>query len=204
MPLVMERVEACRRHRAASRRGATNRLAGSSALFGEIRQPGAKYLVVPQIFSERRPYVPMGFLGRRTIAGDKLFTVAGAGLYHFGILASCVHMAWARAVCGRAEARYSYSAAIAYNNFPWPGAADGQAARIGRLAQGVLDARALHPGRTMGDLYDPAAMPPELSKAHRALDGAVMRLYGFRKDAPEAEVVAGLMGMHAELAAARG
>jgi hypothetical protein len=108
-------------------------------------------------------------------------------------------MAWTRATCGRLEMRYIYSVDIVYNNFPWPGADEGQKERIAALAQGVLDARALFPNASLADLYDPNSMPPDLAKAHRTLDAAVMKLYGFAKDMSEAEVVAGLMGRYARL-----
>jgi hypothetical protein len=142
----------------------------------------------------------MGFLGKDTIAGDGgLFMVPGASLYHFGVLTSSVHMAWARAVCGRLEMRYRYSKDIVYNNFPWPDATEKQTERIAVLAQGVLDARALFPESSLADLYDPLAMPKELAKAHAALDREVMKAYGYAKDMAEARIVAELMGRYARL-----
>ena len=124
-----------------------------------------------------------------------------ASLYHFGILTSNVHMAWTRAVCGRLEMRYRYSKDIVYNNFPWPNAADEQKGQIEKLAQAVLDARANYPDSSLADLYDPLTMPPDLLKAHRALDSAVMKLYGFKalKEFTEADCVAELMQLYQKL-----
>jgi hypothetical protein len=199
MPLVMERVEKCRRMRLASPHGGTRKLAETPTLFRETNNP-ASYLAVPKVSSETRRYIPMGFLDACTIPTDKLFMVPSAGIYHFGILTSGVHNAWTRATCGRLEMRYSYSNTVVYNNFPWPEATEEQKEKIAALAQGVLDARKLFPGSSLADLYDPRTTPPELLKAHRALDAAVMRLYGFAKDMPEAEVVAALMERYARLA----
>jgi len=108
-------------------------------------------------------------------------------------------MAWMAAVCGRLEMRYRYSKDIVYNNFPWPDATEEQKAEIEKLAQGILDTRAKFPDSSLADLYDPLTMPPELLKSHQTLDRAVMKLYGFKKDVPEAEIVARLMEKYQEL-----
>ena len=109
-------------------------------------------------------------------------------------------MAWTRAVCGRLEMRYQYSAKIVYNNFPWPEVTEAQQAKISELAQAVLDARALYPDSSLADLYDPLTMPPELVAAHRKLDAAVEKAYG-RKFADDAERVAFLFEKYSELSA---
>jgi hypothetical protein len=122
-------------------------------------------------------------------------------LYEFGILTSNVHNAWSRAVCGRLEISYRYSKDIVYNNFPWIDATDEQKEAIGKLAQNVLDARAMFPGSSLADLYDPLTMPKELLKAHQTLDRAVMKLYKFKQDMTESEIVAKLMEMYQKLTA---
>jgi hypothetical protein len=200
MPLVMERVEKVRQARLASPKAATRKSAKVPALFQEIRQPDTDYLVVPSVSSEQRDYIPIGFLGVDTIPTNLVLTVPSASPWHFGILTSSAHNAWARATCGRLEMRYRYSKDVVYNNFPWPEATEEQKGKIAALAQGVLDARNLFPGSSLADLYDPRTTPPELLKAHRALDAAVMRLYGFPAGMAEAEVVAGLMERYARLA----
>jgi hypothetical protein len=200
MPAVMTRAELVRNIRAVSKRSATRKLAETPMLFGEIRQPKTDYLAIPEISSENRKYIPIGFLTSEVIASNRLKTVPGATLYHFGILTSCVHMSWMRAVCGRLEMRYCYSINIVYNNFPWPDASDKQKAEIEKLAHGVLDARAQFPDSSLADLYDPLTMPPALLKAHHALDRAVMKLYGFGKDMTEPEVVSELMQRYQRLA----
>jgi hypothetical protein len=199
LPEVKKRVGACKRHRLESKRGTTVALAETAETFGEIRQPDTQYLAIPEVSSEKRYCIPMGFLDKKTIAGNKLFTIPGATLYHFGVLTSKVHMAWVRKVCGRLKSDFNYSSTIVYNNFPWPAATEKQVAKVEELAQGVLDARALYKSSSLADLYYPGGMTLEVMKAHRALDRAVMKLYGFRKDVPEPEIVARLMGMYADL-----
>ena len=143
----------------------------------------------------------MGYLHGDVIAGDKLFIIPNAGLYHFGILESNVHMAWMRTVCGRLKSDYSYSINIVYNNFPWPMPTDTQKAKIEQTAQSILDARALYPDCSLADLYDDTAMPPELRTAHQENDRAVMEAYGFSvKTMTEESCVAELMKMYRKLA----
>jgi len=185
--------------RAKSERDATKKLAETPYLFGEIRQPTSDYIIVPATSSERRKYIPIGFIPPAIIVNNAVQTIPGATLYHFGILTSIVHNAWMRAVCGRLEMRYRYSKDIVYNNFPWAVTTDEQKATIEKLAQAVLDARALFPDSSLADLYDPLTMPPELLKAHQTLDRAVMKLYGCKKDTTEPEIVAKLMEMYQKL-----
>ena len=135
--------------------------------FMEIKQPTGNFLVVPEVSSEKRKYVPIGYAQNDWVCSNKVRYVSDATLYHLGILTSNVHMAWMRAVCGRLEMRYSYSINIVYNNFPWPTPTDAQKAKIEQTAQGILDARALYPDCSLADLYDEVTMPPELRKAHQ-------------------------------------
>jgi len=199
MPIVMERVEKVRQMRLASSKASTRDKAETPTLFDEIKQPSTDYIAIPVVSSENRKYIPIGYLSSEIIAGNKLFTITNASLYHFGIITSSVHMAWMRAICGRMKSDYSYSNTIVYNNFLWSNANEEQKAEIEKLAQAVLDARALFPESSLADLYDPLTMPPELQKAHQTLDRAVMKLYGFKKDVSEAAIVAELMERYREL-----
>lgn len=147
----------------------------------------------------------MGFMDGKTIASNLVLIVPNAGLYHFGVMESNVHMAWVRAVGGRLKSDYRYSNKMIYNNFPWPIPTDEQKARIEQTAQGILDARALYPDASLADLYDELTMPPELRKAHQANDRAVMAAYGFPiKNFTESDCVAALMKMYQELTAKEG
>ena len=176
---LMNRIDCVRRKRLASSRKATQKLADTPMLFGEIRQPEkGTYLLIPRVSSEKRKYIPIGFLNADIIASDATFIVPNAGLYHFGVITSNVHNAWMNTVAGKLEARYRYSKEIVYNNFPWPTPTEAQIKKIEQTAQGILDARALYPDLSLSDLYDINMMPKELLKAHQANDVAVMKAYG--------------------------
>jgi len=182
---IKNRLKEVKKHREKSTREATNKLSLSPSVFGEIRQPKSKYLLIPRVTSERRHYIPIGFMEKDVIAGDRNLIIPNASLYDFGILTSSIHNAWTRRVCGRLEMRPTYSASIVYNNFPWPKPTDKQKYNIERFAQEILDARAKFPKSSLADLYDPLTMPPELLKAHQKLDKAVEAAYGksFETDA---------------------
>lgn len=199
-PHILKRVEAVRNFRLDSKKEATRKKADTPTLFDEVRECSTSYIAIPKVSSEQRRYIPMDYLAANIIPGDKLFMIPEAGLYHLGILMSNVHMAWMRAVCGRLKSDYSYSNTIVYNNFPWPSPTDKQRETIEKTAQGILDARALYPDSSLADLYDPITMPPELLKAHRDNDKAVMQAYGFwGRLNSESECVAELMKMYEEL-----
>ena len=201
-PPIAKAVASVKEMREQSNREATKKLAETPTLFGEIRQPSADYIVIPRVSSERRKYIPIGFLNADYIASDAVQILPDANMFHFGVLTSNVHMAWMRAVCGRLKSDYRYSVNIVYNNFPWPTPTDEQKAAIEKTAQAILDARALYPDCSLADLYDEVAMPPELRKAHQENDKAVMRAYGFwGKLNTESECVAELMKMYQKLTA---
>jgi hypothetical protein len=195
---IIQRLEMVSECRQKSPTASVQRDAATPMLFTQIRQPETRFLVVPEISSEQRKYIPIGYLEPSVIANNRLYILPNATLYLFGVLTSNVHMAWTRVVCGRLEMRYCYTPAV-YNNFPWPDVTDEQKTVIENLAQNVLSVRALFLNNSLADLYDPLTMPPELLKAHQALDKAVMKLYKFRKDTPEAEIVAELMGRYEKL-----
>jgi len=202
MPAIRRRVEAVRSTRSASSRETTRALAATPALFGEIRQPRERYLAIPKTSSERRDYIPMGFLPPEVVSNTELFTIEGATIYDFGVLTSLMHMAWVRAVCGRLKSDYRYSAKIVYNNFPWPEPTASQHEAVGRAAQAVLAARARYPDSTYADLYDSLAMPADLTSAHQALNRAVDAAYGRRSFASEADRVAFLFELYESRTAA--
>ena len=200
--LVMERVKKVRLFRLESNRESTLKAASSPTLFGAPFECKDHYIALPKVSSENRRYIPMDYLSPEIIPGDKLFCMQGASLYHFGVLMSNVHMAWMRATCGRLKSDYSYSNTIVYNNFPWPNPNEKQKAKIEQTAQAILDTRAKYPDCSLADLYDEAAMPPELRKAHQENDRAVMQAYGFpvKSTFQESECVAELFRMYQGLA----
>ena len=201
-PEVMRRIEQVREYRLQSPKEATRKKAETPMLFDEVRECKTDYVAIPKVSSENRRYIPMEYLRKEIIPGDKLFMLQEAGLYAFGILTSNVHMAWMRVVCGRLKSDYSYSNTIVYNNFPWPEPTEAQRAKIEQTAQAILDARALYPDCSLADLYDEAIMPPELRRAHQANDRAVMQAYGFDvKSTTEPTCVAELMKRYQALTA---
>lgn len=198
MPEVLKRVAGCKKNRENATDAGRRKLADVPMLFRETNNPPAA-LVLPEVSSENRRYIPMGYIDDSIICTNKIQMIPDATYYHFGVMESNVHMAWTRTVCGRLEMRYDYSKKIVYNNFPWPDPTPEQKQRIEQTAQGILDARSLYPDSSLADLYDPLTMPVELRKAHTANDMAVMAAYGMPiKTTDEAACVSWLMRLYQE------
>lgn len=198
MPLVMERIMKVKEMRESSTFEQTRKMAATPTLFREQINPDV-FIAIPVVSSERRRYLPMGYLDSSTIPGNKLFIIEDATIYLFGVLESLVHMAWMRVVAGRLKSDYSYSKDIVYNNFPWPTPTDAQKTTIEQTAQKILDARAMYPDKSLANLYDPDKMPSELQEAHKENDKAVLDAYGFDYNMTESEIVTELMKMYQNL-----
>jgi type I restriction-modification system DNA methylase subunit len=188
-PEIKKRVALVKKNRLESNREATQKLAETPYLFGEIRQNDQPYLAIPKVSSENRFYIPIGYLDANVICGDKLFFVPNASLFHFGILTSHMHNAWMRTVAGRLKSDYSYSNTIVYNNFPFPDTiTPAVKTRIETAAQQILNARTaeqehcIRQGQkySLAMLYATGNMPADLLKAHNALDKAVDAAYGYK------------------------
>lgn len=203
LPLCMERIKAVREYRLHSTSAGTVKLADKPTRFHVENMPKGNYIVIPEVSSQRRRYVPIGFFTPDILCSNLVKIIPDATLYHFGVLTSNVHMAWMRVVCGRLKSDYRYSKDIVYNNFPWPTPTEQQKQKIEQTAQAILDARALYPDSSLADLYDELTMPPELRKAHHNNDIAVMQAYGFTKESDayksEAACVAELMKLYQKL-----
>ncbi len=209
-PEIKKRVEQVRKNRLESTREATQKLATTPYLFGEIRQTDKNYLAIPKVSSENRFYIPIGYLDAHVICGDKLFFIDDATIYDFGILTSHFHNAWMRAVAGRMKSDYSYSNTIVYNNFPFPVDVKPAAKKkIEEAAQAVLDARIIEEKRcaekaqkcSLATMYAANNMPEELLKAHKKLDAAVDAAYNFTGKKDDAARVAFLFEKYQELVA---
>lgn len=200
MPLCKQRVENVRLLRLASKRAGTRRLADRPTRFLVENMPNGDSIIIPSVSSEKRRYVPMGFIHKGTFASNAVLLVPNATPYHFGILESNVHMAWMRVVCGRLKSDYRYSKDVVYNNFPWPSPTAEQAEKIATTAQGILDARSHYPDSSLADLYNPNLMPYDLLEAHRANDRAVMAAYGFATRMTETECVSRLFDLYSAMA----
>ena len=219
------RVAAVREFRLASKAKTTNSYAKVPHLFAQITQPeGVDYLIIPSVSSERRRYIPIGYMSADVIASNAVQILPGATPLHFGVLTSSVHMAWMRTVAGRLKSDYRYSKEIMYNTFPWPEGMNvanvkmlpkpnsnnqletgnigtgntSTMATISKTAQRILDARAKYPDCTFAELYDENLMPPDLRAAHEANDKAVLAAYGLAPNTPEPEIVAHLFKLYAE------
>lgn len=202
--ILYQVVSDVRAFREASKAKTTNGYAKVPAQFAQITQPeGVDYLMIPRVSSERRRYIPIGFMKADVVSSDAVQIIPNTTLYYFGILESNVHMAWMRTTAGRLKSDYRYSKELVYNNFPWPTPTPEQTAAIEKTAQAILDARELYPDSSLADLYDEVLMPKELREAHRANDRAVMRAYGFPIKMTEADCVAALMQMYEQLTAGK-
>jgi type II restriction/modification system DNA methylase subunit YeeA len=197
MPEALKRIEAVKNFRLASKRTSTVKLAQTPTRFLVERMPKKNFLIIPEVSSERRYYIPIGFGSPETLCSNLVKIAPDATFYHFGVISSLMHNAWMRAVAGRLESRYRYSSGIVYNNFPWPeNPTEKQKQAIEAAAQGVLDARAQFPESSLADLYDPLTMPPVLLKAHQHLDKTVDAAYGKTNFQTEAQRVAFLFELY--------
>ena len=162
--------------------------------------PSAPFLVIPKVSSERREYVPTGWMEPPVIPSDLVFVLQNATLTDFALLTSTMHMAWLRHVGGRLKSDYRYSIGLVYNTFPTPpGSSD--LSKLEPVAQAVLEARAAYPDATLADLYDPDLMPPNLRRAHHAIDRAVDRLYRAKGFASERDRVEYLFMLYEKMRA---
>ena len=201
-PVLRGRVAAVREFRRRSKSAPTRALAETPTLYHVNVVPDSPFLVVPKVSSERREYVPIGWLEPPTIPSDLVFVLPNATKLIFALLTSAIHMAWLRHIGGRLKSDYRYSIGLVYNTFPLPpGFADADTSALEPLAQAVLDARAAHAGATLADLYDPDLMPPNLRRAHQALDRAVDRLYRRKRFTSERERVEYLFALYERMQA---
>ncbi len=178
MPEAMKRVANVKSFRLSSKSAPTQKIAKTPTRFHVESFPAGEYLLIPKVSSERRDFIPIGFMAPPDLCSDLVFVMEGGSRFHFGIVSSSMHMAWVRTICGRLKSDYRYSAKLVYNNYPWPrDATDEQRDAVETAAQSVLDAREKFPEASLADLYDPLSMPASLAKAHSVLDRAVDRCY---------------------------
>ena len=189
LPQIKKRIATVRAYRRDSPSVPTQKLATTPTLYHVNVLPSAPFLVVPESSSERRDYVPIGWLEPPTIPSNLVRIGKNATLSDFALLTSAMHMAWLRYIGGRLKSDYRYSIGLVYNTFPLPphGA---ELAKLEPLARDVLNTRAAHQNETLADLYDPDLMPHDLRRAHQALDRAVDRIYrpgGFTSESERIE-----------------
>ncbi len=195
---ITNRLKAIKELRLTSSASRIQKKADYPYLFCQIRQPSTNYMIIPRHSSSDRDYIPFGYLDGNVICGDANNMIPKASNYMFGVMASSIHMYWVKIVCGRLGIGYRYTPSV-YNNFPWPSPTAAQKDKISTTAQAILDARALYPDNTLAELYDGLGMPPELRRAHKANDAAVLEAYGFAKTLSESEIVTRLFQLYQEL-----
>ena len=173
---LRERIAAVKTFREQSSRVSTKKLATTPTLYQVNTIPDTPFLVIPETSSERRDYIPVGWLDPPAIPSNSLKVLTNGTLIDFALLTSAMHMAWVRTVAGRLGSTYRYSIGVVYNTFPLP-PGDTDMSSLVPLAQAILDARATHENASFAELYDSTLMPPNLRKAHEQLDDAVDKLY---------------------------
>ena len=176
-PSINQRIKRCKEARLASKRGSTNKLAELPYRFGEIRYKEEECIIVPEVSSERRPYIPIGYMEKGTVITNRAFAIYGAPIWLFGVISSAIHLIWTKTFCGRLETRYNYSATLCYNTFPFPKISDEKKKEIESAAENVLITREYYPEKTLAELYDPDKMPQDLREAHAKLDDIVESCY---------------------------
>lgn len=185
-----DKIEVCRNHRLKSKDKGTNKLAERSHQFRDRNIAKESAIIIPRVSSERRDYIPIGFLAPDTIIADSAMAIYDAQPWLFGVLHSKMHMVWVDAVGGKLKTDYRYSAKLCYNTFPFPEISDKQKYSITQYVFSVLDERAKFPQKTMAWLYNPETMPSGLRQAHHDLDEAIERCYRlapFNSDAERLE-----------------
>lgn len=200
LPCCRERVQAVRDYRLSSSSAPTRNLAEKPTRFHVENMPKNTSVLVPQTSSQRRKYIPMGFLAPGVLCSNAVRIIPDGSLYEYGVLQSKFHNAWMRCVTGRMKDDYQYATSVVYNCFVWPEPTDEQRRKVEQCAQSVLDARDMQEGATLADMYDPEneAFFPELLAAHKALDAAVEAAYGVDFGGDEEKIVAHLFKLYAE------
>lgn len=176
-PSIYQRIKRCKEARLASKRGSTNKLAELPYRFGEIRYKEEECIIVPEVSSERRSYIPIGYMAKGTVITNRAFAIYGAPIWLFGVISSAIHLLWTKTFCGRLETRYNYSNTLCYNTFPFPKISDEKKQEIESAAEEVLITRENYPEKTLAELYDPDKMPQDLREAHAKLDDIVESCY---------------------------
>lgn len=202
IPEIATRIEHVRDHRSESKRDSTKKLAAVSHRFGEVRYKPTDSIIVPRVSSERRLYIPVGYLGSEAVISDAAFAVYDAEPWLFALLTSAIHMSWVRAVGGQLKTDYRYSNTLVYNNFPVPVLSEPMKEKLTIAALRVLDVREYHCERTLAELYDPDKMPDDLRVAHAEVDALVDSIYSKRGYETDEQRLSDLFGMYEEMTAA--
>ena len=203
-PDVCERMRLCAEFRRQSKAKCTVAYAERPHLFKQRAHRDTYSIIVPRVSSERRTYIPMGFVDSNTVVSDSANAIFDAEPWIFGVINSALHMLWVRTVGGRLKTDYRYSATLCYNTFPFPRISERQREELSELAQNILFQREMHSEKTLAELYDPEKMPEELKEAHHQLDLAVERCYRARPFESDEERLEHLFNLYERMIAAEG
>ena len=197
-PVIKQRLKIIENQRKKSPTKEFREYSDRPQLFVQDRQPSKEYLLIPRVSSQRRFYLPVGYLSPSVIVPDSAYTIPEASLFDFAIVTSQMHNAWMRTVAGRLKSDYRYSPVV-YNTFVYPNSTPEQKIKIENLAQKILEIRAFYSGKSLADLYDPDKMPSDLFEAHKALDMAIEESYGVDFDGDEDRIVAHLFNLYFDM-----
>lgn len=203
MPETVKRVEAVRQFRLQSKSAPTRKLAQTPTVFNVTNIPQSPFLVIPEVSSSRRDYIPIAFMTSKDgLCSNLLKLFPNSTLYHLSVLSSSIHMTWVKTVCGRLKMDYRYSTELVYNTFPWPQDVSPQLQqKMEASAQSILKARAQAKETKLAQLYDPSKMPKTLRQAHRDNDLLVMKAYGFEPSWTQDQIFAALYQLYQHLGA---
>jgi hypothetical protein len=204
IPPIKERIQRVKEMRLASRDQGANQMAARPHQFREMKSAKNQLLIIPRISSERRAYIPIGFLDSEIVISDLAFAIYDPPPYIFAVISSRLHMTWVRAVAGRLKTDYRYSSALCYNTFPFPDISEKQKTTLEDHVFKVLDERELHPEKTLAQLYDPDKMPVGLRRAHHEMDLAVERCYRAKPFSTDEERLEYLFRLYEEMIRAEG
>ena len=196
---IADRIELSRKHRLKSKDKGTNELAKRAHQFRDRNTAKESQLIIPSVSSERREYIPCGYLGSDIIVSNSAQVIYDAEPYMFSIINSRIHMVWVKAVGGKLETRYRYSKNICYNTFPFPEITTKQKELLNQYVFDILDERAKHTGKTMAWLYNPDTMPKGLKQAHKNLDEAIEKCYRLQEFKNDTERLEYLFKLYEEM-----
>jgi hypothetical protein len=186
---ISQRLDKVKEFRNQSSEKSTREAANTPHKYYYSVHNGAEAIIIPSTSSERRNYIPMGFLSGDYIITNAANAVFNAEPWLFAVLTSRIHMVWVRAVGGRLKTDYRYSSQLCYNTFPFPDITTKQKENLNLYVFAILDERAKH-NKTMAQLYNPDTMPKGLLQAHQELDIAIeqcYRLQPFKNDTERLE-----------------
>jgi hypothetical protein len=193
---IQMRVKKVREMRLASTKKATRIDAAKSHLFQENRQPSTPFIAVPEVSSEARLYVPIGFFEPEVVPTNKIQVIQNGTLPLFGQLVSSVFNAWVRSISGRLKSDFSISSEITYNNFPFLELSEEESEKLVELAKNILDVRLEYPASSLAELYGNLSMPLSLMNAHKANDKFILQLYNLKSDSTDEEIMSKLFELY--------